>query len=76
MQSEEITSIMIDIGGNTIRAGYCGEDLPKHEFSSYVYYQDMEMEIENEKNRQFYLGDKFKLYDKDNINILQVFRAG
>ena len=28
---------MIDLGSNTVRAGYCGEDLPKHEFSSTVY---------------------------------------
>ena len=34
---EDITSIMVDIGSSQIRAGYCGEDLPKHVFNSTVF---------------------------------------
>ena len=29
---------MIDIGASSIRAGYCGEDLPKVELNSTIYY--------------------------------------
>jgi actin-related protein len=38
LKIEEITGIVIDYGHSSVRAGYSGEDQPKHVFNSQVYY--------------------------------------
>lgn len=51
---DEVGAVVIDVGSNTVRAGYAGEDCPKAEFFTHIGCETLaeKMEIDENGNKQ------------------------
>jgi len=85
MYSDEITGVVIDIGNQSVRAGYSGEDTPKVNFSSAVGVvpgdkaKTMEVETSSDskpRGRVLYAGDINIRMRRDHMEIHESIRKG
>ena len=55
MYSQDLSSVVLDLGSLSIRAGYAGQDTPCHVLPSWVGLVDSQMEVEGAERQSKYL---------------------
>lgn len=65
--SDEVSALVLDIGGSTTRAGYAGDDVPKAIFPTYYGYalaesDDQTMNTGHEQSEQAEKKNKVNIY--------------
>eukprot|EP01017_Pseudomicrothorax_dubius_P030902 TRINITY_DN388_c0_g6_i1.p1 TRINITY_DN388_c0_g6~~TRINITY_DN388_c0_g6_i1.p1 ORF type:complete len:406 (-),score=63.81 TRINITY_DN388_c0_g6_i1:36-1253(-) len=73
MYSEEITGLVIDLGSETTRGGYSGEDVPQVYIPSSVGVLE---DPDNPMRKRYYVGDSTILVRRDHMDIVESIRGG
>uniref|UniRef100_H2ZH18 Actin-like protein 6B n=1 Tax=Ciona savignyi TaxID=51511 RepID=H2ZH18_CIOSA len=77
---DEVGALVFDIGSNTVRAGYAGEDCPKADFPTHMGLEMIESMdtdgIENKPERKLSIGTNQLLFPKKNTNISSAMLDG
>ena len=68
MLSDEVISVVFDVGSLFVRAGFSGEDAPRYHSTSKVGQLQAPMEQED-VNKKLYFGDEGLHKRRDNLEI-------
>lgn len=73
MLSDEVISVVLDVGSLFVRAGFSGEDAPRYHSTSKVGQQQAMMDIEEKK---LHFGDEGLHKRRDNLEIHDTVSSG
>lgn len=77
MYSQDLSSVVLDVGSVSIRAGYAGQDTPCHVLPSWVGITDAQMDIEGQdRPSRYVVGDSALNLSRENLEIRPVYQQG